>query len=191
MSIVKRVALGTAQLTLSNVFVRLLSLVTMPVLTHLLEPSAYGTAAMATTLISLISVFVLAGADVSYIRAYHSEKPPSGRAVEALTWRYSLGASIVAAILSATCWRPISDALMLPRYAGPLIAAGIILSVGMTMAVARARLRGRHRAMSLATVISGLGATAIAIVIAYSGQRNEFPLTIAAMPMPRMCFRSA
>ncbi len=181
LSIARRVAFGTAQLTLSNVFVRVLSLVTMPVLTRLLAPSAYGTAAMATTLISLISVFALAGADISYIRAYHSEKPPCGQAVEALTWRFSLGASMLAAILLAACWSLISDALLLPRYTGPLIAAGIVLSVGMTMALARARLHDRHRAMSLATVASGLGATGIAIAVAYSGQRNEFPLILALL----------
>ncbi len=72
MGVVRNVALGAAQLTLCNVFVRVLSVAAMPVLTRLLEPSAYGAATLATTLISLISVFALAGADVSYIRAWHA-----------------------------------------------------------------------------------------------------------------------
>ncbi|MGO9475446.1 MAG: lipopolysaccharide biosynthesis protein [Rhodomicrobium sp.] len=181
MSLVRRVSLGAAQLTLSNVIVRLLALVAMPVLTRLLDPSAYGTAAIATTLISLISVLALAGADVSYIRAYHAEKPPSGQPVEALTWRYAIGASILAAILSVACWRFISGALALPNYAGPLVGAGVIASVCMAMALARARLRDRHRAMSVATVASGFGATGIALAVAYLGPRDELPLILSGI----------
>ena len=124
MSVVRSVALGTAQLTLSSVLVRLLSLATMPVLTRLLEPSAYGTAALVTTLISLISVFPPAGSDMSYIRAFYAEKPPLHLAVEAFTWRFTIGSSIIAAALSVFCWRYISGILSLPLYAGPLVAVG-------------------------------------------------------------------
>ncbi len=181
MSVMRRVAFGSAQLTLSNVVVRLVALATMPLLTRLLPPSAYGTAALATTLISLISYFGLWGADVSYIRSYHSEEPPKGQQVEALTWRFTLSASFVAAMSSLACWGLISRVLSLPHYLGPLVAAGIMLSVCMTMAFGRARLHGRHRAMSVATVAGGVGPTLIAVVIAYCGQRNEFPLILSLL----------
>jgi len=68
MTLVRRIASASAQLVLSNGLVRLLSLVTMPILTHLLSPTAYGTAAMAETFIALIAVFALAPMDISYAR---------------------------------------------------------------------------------------------------------------------------
>lgn len=179
MSIVKRVALGTAQLTLSNFLVRLISLISMPVMTHLLTPNAYGAAAMAATLTSVISVIALAGADLSYIRAYLAEQPAVRRAVETFTWRYAMASSILAAIVSMAFWGPISGVLSLPRYAGWLVGAGIFLSVAMTMATARARLHHRHHALSVATVAAGLGSTVAGIALAYLGWRDEFPLLIA------------
>jgi O-antigen/teichoic acid export membrane protein len=175
------IAAGITQLTLSNVFVRLVSIVTMPVLTRLLAPSAFGTAALATTFISLIAVVALAGADVSYIRAYHAEKLPFRQAVESFTWRFALASSLVAAILSVLCWSIIAPALSLPLYPGPLIAAGVVLGVTVAMSAARARLHHRYRAISLATIVCGVAAPAIAILVAYVGRRDALPLILSVL----------
>ena len=78
MTFTRRVVSGTSLLTFSNGVVRLLSIVTMPILTGLLSPQAYGVAALAGTTISLDPVLALAGIDTSYLRAYHSAQPPSG-----------------------------------------------------------------------------------------------------------------
>ena len=203
MSLIRSVALGTAELTISNVLVRVISLLAMPLLTSLLGPGAFGAAALVTTFISLVSVIALAGADLSYIRAYHAEKPQFRHAVELVTWRFALGSSIVAAFLSILCWNLISDVLLLPFYAGPLIAAGVILSVTMAMTKARARLDGRYRAISIATMASGAGATAIAIGVAYCGRRDALPLILSLLatylipvlflglpPLPRLLSKS-
>lgn len=181
MTLIRRVASGAAQLTSANIFVRVLSLIVLPVLTHLLPPSAYGLASIITTLISLFSVLALAGADVSYIRAYHAQKSPSGQAVESLTWRFALGASVLAAVLSVACWRQISDIFLAPPYASLLVASGVILAVLNAMAVARARLHNRYHAIFFATIVSGLGASAIAIGIAYFGRRDELPLILSLL----------
>ena len=87
MTFSQRVISGASQLTLSNGAVRLLSMVSMPILTRLLSPQAYGNAALAGTIISLMSVFALAGIDMSYTRAYHSAQPPSG--VKGVGWPHS------------------------------------------------------------------------------------------------------
>ncbi len=181
MSIVRRVAFGTAQLALANVFVRLLSVFTMPVLTRLLEPGAYGTAAMAATMISLMSVFALAGADVSYIRAYHSNGPASGKRAEALIWRFAIGGSLAASIVTAAGWHFFASAVPLPAYAGWLAAAGTVLSVLSTMAMARARLRDRHKALSIATVFAGIFSIGVAVGLAYCGWSNELPLILSLL----------
>ena len=76
MTFASRLFSATTQLTLSNGAVRLFSIVTMPILTALLSPQAYGVATLVGTVISLVSVFGLAGVDMSYARAYHSAQQP-------------------------------------------------------------------------------------------------------------------
>ena len=179
MSTVRRITFGTAQLTLSNVFVRLLSLVSMPILTRLLTPGAYGAAAMAMTLTAFISAAALGGADVSYIRAYHAKQTAPAAAVEAFTWRYSMASAILAAIAVEVFWGPVSNIFSLPSYAGWLVSACIVLSVAMVMATARARLQSRNGTLSIATACAGMGSVAASIALAYAGWRNELPLLVA------------
>ncbi len=174
-------ARGTTQITLSNIIVRLLSIITMPLLTRLLEPSAYGTASLITTLTSLLSVFALAGADVSYIRAYHGKAPRQMREVEALTWRFAMMRAIAAACAVIGIWGVVSNIFKVPNYAGAFVAIGTVLSVAMTMATARARLRERHRAISLGIVAAGFAGTAIAVAFARLGRTDELPLILSSI----------
>lgn len=179
MTLTSRVASATAQLTLSSASVRLLSLVTMPVLTHLLAPSAYGTAAMAGTVVSLVSVFGLAGMDMSYVRAYHSSSTLSGQAVELFAWRYALGAGIVSCALLLASWHVIADMFSLPEYLGGLLGIGVILSLASTMAQARARINNRYRAISISLVASGLGVAAVSLGVAQWWRQDELPLILS------------
>ena len=104
MTFTRRLVSGTSQLSFSNGVVRLLSIVTMPILTGLLSPQAYGVAALAGTVISLASVFGLAGIDMSYSRAYHSAQPPSGVAVEHYCWRFAILGALLTAVIGAVAW---------------------------------------------------------------------------------------
>ncbi len=169
-----------AQLTLASLAVRLLSLVTVPVLTHLLPPAAYGNAAIASTLISLISVIGLAGADVSYIRGYHVNAP-SGLTVEVITWRFALVTAIAAAVLASFCWHVLSAILLLPSHLKWLVSIGVLLGVIAPMALARARLQERNVSLTVATLCSGLGSTAAAIIVAYFWRRDEVALILSAL----------
>jgi hypothetical protein len=54
MTFTRRLVSGTTQLTFSNGVVRLRSSVTMPILTVLLSPQAYGVATLMGTVISLV-----------------------------------------------------------------------------------------------------------------------------------------
>lgn len=161
MTLTQRITSATAQLTLSNAVVRLLSLVTLPILTHLLAPSAFGTAAMAMTVVSLISVSGLAGMDMSYVRGYRANLIQSSQGVELFAWRYTLGAGILLCIGVIVSWQVIADTFSLPGYLGELLGVGVVLSLANTMAQARARLNNRYRAMSISIVVSGLGSAAV------------------------------
>src|SRR5438477_9627948 len=104
MTLTHRLISGTTLFTLSNGVVRLLSIVTMPILTSLLSPHAYGVAALAGTVISLVSVLGLAGIDMSYSRAYHSAQPPSGVSVEHYCWRFATFGALLTALVGAVAW---------------------------------------------------------------------------------------
>lgn len=138
MTFAKRIASATAQLLLSNALVRLFSLVTMPVLTHLLAPEAYGTVAIAGTAISLVSVVALTGMDMSYVRAFHAKGTASGQEAEAYAWRYVLVGGVVVGGISALLWKYIvSDIFSLPAYLAGFIGIGVLLAVSREMTTIR------------------------------------------------------
>ena len=160
MSLARRVASGTSQLMVSNLAARLLALVTMPILTGLLSPDVYGSAALAVTLISLLSVFALAGVDVSYVRSYQNKNHHNPDAVEAYAWRFALATSAMVALTAWIAWPYLADALGLEGYLILFVVVGIIASVAQTMAQARARLANRYRLLSASVLIAALGAAA-------------------------------
>jgi O-antigen/teichoic acid export membrane protein len=170
---------GASQLIISAGVVRLFSIGTMPVLTHLLSPQAYGGAALAGTVISLVSVFALAGIDMSYARAYHSSQPPSGADIEHYCWRFAILGALLASVVGALAWwffnRDSTD--QDPRLA-ILVALGIAFSVACSMAYARARLAVRYRAMALTIISSGIISVAASIGIAAGWRQDALALII-------------
>ncbi|MCX7166527.1 MAG: lipopolysaccharide biosynthesis protein [Rhodocyclales bacterium] len=167
------------QLTLSNGVVRLLAIVTMPILTSLLSPQAYGVATLLGTVISLVSVFALAGIDVSYARTYHSMQVPNGIDVELFCWRFAIFSSMLMAAISALAWATItSRSAALDYRLALLLASGIILSVVHTMTQTRARLGGRYQAMALVTIASGIIGPAAGIAIAAWWRQDALALIL-------------
>ena len=67
-SISRSVFEGTANLSVSGIAVRLLSIVTTPILTALLPPAAYGATAYVQTLAAMGAVVALMGIDMAYAR---------------------------------------------------------------------------------------------------------------------------
>ncbi|HBP88422.1 MAG TPA: lipopolysaccharide biosynthesis protein [Nitrospirales bacterium] len=179
MTFARRLVSGTAQLTFSNGVVRLFSIVTMPILTTLLSPQAYGVATLLGTIISLVSVFALAGIDVTYARAYHSAQPPNGHIVEHFCWRFAICTALIGAIFAAIAWWFIArDFIELDRRLAWLILLGIVLSVTSAMAQTRARLAGRYRAMALATIAGGLIGAGISLGMAIWWRQDAFVLVL-------------
>jgi O-antigen/teichoic acid export membrane protein len=170
---------GTSELMISSGVVRLLSIVTMPILTSLLSPQAYGVAALAGTVISLVSVFALAGIDMSYARAYHSAQPPSGADVEHYCWRFAiLGALLGAMVGAVTWWFFNRDSIDQDRSLAILVALGIVFSIANTMALTRARLAIRYRAIGLTLIAAGIVGVTASIGIAAIWRRDALALLI-------------
>jgi O-antigen/teichoic acid export membrane protein len=179
MTFSRRLAFGTTQLTLSYGVVRLLTLVTMPILTTLLNPRAYGVAALVTTVISLVSVFGLAGIEMSYTRAYHSAQPPSGVVVEQFCWRFATIGALLAATFGAIAWLLFNpDSAAQDHSLTILLAFGVLLSVANTMSLMRAQLAGRYRAIAATGIATGIICPMASIGIAAVWRQDSLALLI-------------
>lgn len=183
MTFARRLVSGTAQLTLSNGGVKLISIATMPILTTLLSPQAYGVATLLGTVISLVSVFALAGIDVTYARAYHSAQPPNGMFVEQFCWRFAICTALIGAMFGAIAWWFIAgDFVGLDhRLAMLLVLLGTALSVMSTMAQTRARLIGRYRAMALTTIVGGLIGALVSLGVALWWRQDALVLLLSML----------
>jgi len=181
MTFASRLASSAFQITLSNAAARAVSLVTMPLLTHLLSPAAYGVATVATTVITLISAIALSGMDVSYIRDYQSNPPQAARRVEIFAWRYAVVAGVFAATAGAAMWLLVSDGLSLPPYLAGLLGALIVMTLISTMAQTRARLHGKYQRLSLSIMASSVSTALVGIGTAYWWRRNELPLILSML----------
>jgi O-antigen/teichoic acid export membrane protein len=166
MSLAKRLASSTFKLTVANAAVRLLAIVTMPILTRLLTPDAYGTATMLGTVISLLSVIALCGIDMSYMRSGLAD-PTQKQAFEKFSWRYSIASALVVALVGGLVWVFfIAEAFNVPGYLGAALAVGVILSPLNTMAQTRARIDNHYNAMTIAIAASGVVSAAASVAVA-------------------------
>ena len=181
MTLVKRIGIATARITLSNGLVRLLSLISMPILTRLLSTSAYGQAAMAGTVISLVSVIALAGMDMSYMRAYFSSTPDQREPVEYFSWRFTVFAGFIASACVVVSWSWFAGQVALPNYLGWLVAAGTFFAMLGTMAQTRARLNDRYGSMSNAIIVSGVASALASVMIAFLWRRDATALVLPAV----------
>ena len=170
------------QLSVSSVLVRLTSVATTPILTALISPSAYGVASLVATATSLVSVFALAGIDMSYARAYYSVQPPSGSTVEHFAWRTAVLMATPAALLAAIAWWFFNrGSVELDRHLAIFVGLGIFFTVINVMAQTRALLAGRYRRMATSVIVSGLIGAATAIAVASLWRRDAVALIIPVL----------
>lgn len=167
MPLTRHILTSSAQLTLANALARALGIVSLPLLTLWLSPSAYGQAALASTLISLVSVIGLMGMDMSYSRGFLSRDPPNGEAVETLLWRLALVAALVVGTVAAAIWL-----IHVGRNAQVMASVAVLVFLGaagsllLAMAQTRSRLHHQHGRLALAVAVGGVAATLITVALA-------------------------
>lgn len=167
MSLTRHILTSSAQLTVANALARALGIISLPLLTRWLTPAAYGEAALASTLISLLSVIGLMGMDMSYSRSFLSRTPPNGSQAEAFCWRFATVAALVTGIAAAIVW--LMHAWSAPHSMPGLMALVFVGASGsllLAMAQTRSRLHNRHARLAGAVAIGGIAATAITLAIA-------------------------
>lgn len=152
----------------ANALARVLGLVSMPLLTRWLAPSAFGQAALASTLISLVAVVCLMGMDMSYSRSYLSRIPPHGLPAETFCWRAACMMALAAGTAGTLLW--LNHALADPsamRTIAIFVFAGAASSVLLAMAQTRCRLYEKHGRLALAVGIGGASATLVTLALAW------------------------
>jgi O-antigen/teichoic acid export membrane protein len=158
------------------------SLLTLPYLTRVLSPEAYGVAAMANASIYFVAVLAIAGIDMSYVRAYHSVGNEKVESIEAFVWRFTLASGLAFGAIGALTWVVVAKTVFdLPAYLGGIIGLGILLAPLNTMALTRARLSNRYRAMSGSNVVAALGVAAVSMGVATWWRQDALPLVLAIL----------
>lgn len=181
MSLSNRLVSAAWRLVVSSAGVRVLSLITMPVLTQLLAPSAFGIAALATTVVSLASVFGLAGMDMSYVRACTVKSSHLDKNVEAFAWRFVIGSGTLSVIGVASIWFVIAPLFDTPQYLWGFVGVGVASLVLSTMAQARARLSNKYPQLSAAIICAGVSSALTGVSVAYWWRQDEVALVLSAL----------
>lgn len=177
MGVSQRVFSGAGYLFLGQGGARLLSILTVPILSHLIAPAGYGVAALITTALSLGSVFTLVGIEMSYARLYAAKEPPNGPRIEAFCWRFALINGLIGGLLGAIVWHRLLPLFFpVPIEYAPLVGVGVFLSTTHALAQTRARLQGNFKRLASvlfgAALVGALGALGLAAL----GVTDERPL---------------
>jgi O-antigen/teichoic acid export membrane protein len=104
MTFARQIVKGTGAITLSGMGTRVLAFLTVPLLTPLLGPEPYGTAALVGTVVSIGSTLSLLGIDMAYMRYFLGEAPKQRSAVERFCWRLATGGAILSGLVFAIAW---------------------------------------------------------------------------------------
>lgn len=174
-----KIVAAVSWLSLGNFMVRALSLVTMPLLTRYLSPQAYGEAALVGTVVSLTSVFALAGIDMGYARHVFSGQLGSSEAIEAFCWRWTIVSGWLIALLVGIAWWALADRLGLPGSLAGFAAAGVLASPLMAMSQMRARLKNCYARLSWVQFATGCACAATSVGIAIAWRRDAWALLMA------------
>lgn len=167
---------GSQSLLMANLGAKMLSVLVLPLLTAWLSPALYGEAALASTLISLVSMLFLAGMDMSYSRAYFGVPGAGTDQVELLLWRVSVVSGLLGGLLAATFWWWYSDVRGLHRELTVLIFLGVLGSVMVAMAQTRARLLQNYQRIAIVTALAAVLSYALMLFLAKQTELQIFAL---------------
>lgn len=164
-------------------FARAISLVSFPILTYLLAPSAYGVAALAFSLVSILTVFAVSGQDTSLIRNYHNNEHFKTGEIVRFFRRFGILSGAFFGLTGAVVWVGYNDWSIDDTTVQ--ISAILCLSIwGASVATfgqAVARLEGHYASLAIALVVSGIGGLVLSIGTAEFWQANEVALLMAGL----------
>jgi O-antigen/teichoic acid export membrane protein len=167
MTLAKQVVGGTSVIALAGMAARLLSFLTVPILSPILGPDSYGAAALVGTVVSFGSILALLGIDTAYARDYLLQDPARRPDIERFCWRFSAVGALLSAFLAGSGWLLLGDRWLAEhRLIAVYSCAAIVMSATASMATTRIRLSGNYFRLALALFASAVGSASICLAIA-------------------------
>jgi O-antigen/teichoic acid export membrane protein len=179
--IVKKALTGALKLSIASVAIRLLSLLTFPILTRILSPEHYGIASLATTFIGIFTILAIAGQDSSYVKSFHDNKNYSPGSVDTFYAKYAWNSGLLASGLSIilwllyTKWQVIESSPLVSVFIG----LGVLGSVLASFSQVRARLLDKYNVLTIAVLLSGVTSALLCISAAIYWRNDEVALMLA------------
>lgn len=177
---IKSIFSSAIQLTFASMLIRLLGLISFPILTRLLSPESYGVASLASTFISIFMILGMAGQDASYVKCFHDQLNFNRDEVDRFYNSYAWIAGGGAALLSGlawwvfTLWQGIESSPIVIFFIMFAVTGGVVA----TFLQARARLLGIYSKLTFSLVLSALIATGATIFTASFVRSDEAALLV-------------
>jgi O-antigen/teichoic acid export membrane protein len=174
----RNVLAGAGIITAAGVFARLLSLLSVPILSRLLGPDPYGVAALAGSLLALATVLALMGIDMAYARFALQSAEADKLEVERFCWRHAGVGAVAAAGLVSFFWAVLGGFWVKNGHERITIflVAGTLFAVLAIMATTRMRIAGRYKLIAASSVAAGLATISVNLCLAWVGLVNEWAL---------------
>lgn len=147
-----RLAKNTVLFGLAGAIGKALALITVPLLTRLLEPSAYGLADLATSMAALLTVFAMFAGDLPTARAYALADPNERPRVLASYLLAILAVSASVALVALPASGLIASAWSAPDESGLARLAILLVPISALQAAAVTTLRLVDRPVAFATL---------------------------------------
>ncbi len=178
-SFARRIFAGTAAITLAGIGSRLLSFVTVPILTPLLGPEPYGIVALVGSAVSIGGILGLLGIDMAYARYFLAGSHEQSRDVERFCWRFTAVASLCSSLAIAFLWLGWGSRWAVrANWIWIYCVIAICLSTTVTMATTRIRLQSRYGRVALAQLGAAVTSALVSIAIALFWRADAWALLL-------------
>lgn len=183
MSLSKQVIGGAGLIALAGAASRILSFITVPILSNLLGPESYGIAAQASAVVSLGAVLSLLGIDMAYARFYLQEEPLQRAKVEVFCWRFAGMGAIFTAGLAGAGWYWWGQHLLPNEHVGVALYSicAILLSTAVTMATTRIRLAGHYRKLAATSLVAAFASVVVSLSVAKFWRADVWALLLGVL----------
>jgi PST family polysaccharide transporter len=180
-SMARRIAGGMGRVTAGGIAARSLSLISLPILTRLLEPRDYGLAALAATVVALLTVLATRGLGLGYVRYGFDPESPGFAAVESHVWRSALVGAGVCSVAGCLLWVwALAEASGAPPSIGTMVGVGVFLSVLVAITRTAAQVRRGYGRMAVSAVVGALATLVATVGLALAHLPGVWALTAGA-----------
>jgi O-antigen/teichoic acid export membrane protein len=184
-SLAKRVLAGASIVAVSSAGVRLLGMLSAPILTSQLGPEPYGLMALLSTVISLTAMLGMLGIDMAYARFYFAPTNLASHAVERFCWRSALGWSLVVSGLTGVAGSIfLAEQMKMDGLVFWAASVIVFVSAVSTMAQTRRRLHGAYRRIAVGGFISGAMGVAATVAMAVWWRQDVWVFLIGGLLGP-------